>query len=82
MEYVLTEHARDALEKRQIALAWMERALTTPELTEADPVDSDVEHRLLRIAERANRVPRVIVNRKSTPMRIVTVFFDRRRLIP
>lgn len=36
MEYVLTEHARDALEKRQIPLAWMERAWSTPEATEAD----------------------------------------------
>ncbi|MGI9180844.1 MAG: DUF4258 domain-containing protein [Longimicrobiaceae bacterium] len=82
MEYVLTEHARDALEKRQIALAWMERALNTPEATEADPVDSELEHRIARIAEFGNRVLRVIVNGKRTPPHVVTVFFDRRRTIP
>ncbi len=31
MEYWLTQHARDALEKRQIAVAWVERVLDGPE---------------------------------------------------
>ena len=82
MDYVLTEHARDALQKRQIQIAWLERAFSTPEITEADPVDSDLEHRLARIPEFANRVLRVIVNGKRTPPHVVTVFFDRRRTLP
>lgn len=82
MDYVLTEHARDALEKRQIPIAWMEHALTRPEVTEADPVDPDLEHRLARIPEFGNRVLRVIINSKRTPPLVVTVFFDRRRTIP
>jgi len=36
MDYVLTEHARDVLEKRHIQIAWMERALTCPEVTETE----------------------------------------------
>ena len=79
MDYVLTEHARDALEKRQIRLDWVERALTAPEATEVDPVDPDLEHRLVRIPEFDNRVLRVIVNGKKTPLHIGTAFFDRRR---
>ena len=51
MAFELTEHARDALEKRGIELAWVERAFDTPEETEADPVDSELEHRLARIPE-------------------------------
>jgi Domain of unknown function (DUF4258) len=82
MDYELTEHARDALEKRHIALAWVEHAFGAPEATEADPVDPDLEHRLARIAEWGNRVLCVIVNGKTTPPRIVTAFFDRRRTIP
>ena len=39
-------------------------------------------HRLARIPEWGNRVLRVIVNGKSVPPRIVTAFFDRRRIIP
>ncbi|BCX11192.1 MAG: hypothetical protein KatS3mg067_0130 [Thermosynechococcus sp.] len=82
MEYVLTEHARDALAKRRIQTAWLERTLSTPEVTEADQVDRDLEHRLARIPEFGNRVLRVIVNGKQTPPVIVTAFFDRRRTIP
>ena len=82
MEYVLTEHARDALEKRQIPFAWVERVLSAPEATEADAIDPDLEHRLARIREKGDRVLRVIVNRNSRPMRIVTAFFDRRITIP
>lgn len=82
MDYVLTEHARDALEKRQIPIAWMEQVLTEPEAIEADPVDQDLEHRLARIPEFDNRVLRVIVNGKRTPPYVVTVFFDHRRTLP
>ena len=82
MDYIVTEHARDALEKRQILFAWMEQAFNAPEATEDDPVDSDLEHRLARIPWFGNRVLRVVVNRKRKPPHIVTVFFDRRRTIP
>ena len=82
MAYELTEHARDALEKRKIEPAWVERVIDTPEVTDADPIDPDLEHRLARIPEWGNRVLRVIVNRTTTPLRIVTAFFDRRRTIP
>jgi len=82
MDYTLPEHARDALEKRQIRLEWMERVLTTPEATELDPVDADLEHRLARIAAFGNRVLRVIVNVSRTPPHVVTLFFDRRKTIP
>jgi hypothetical protein len=82
VDYVLTEHAKDALEKRQIRTAWLEQALTSPEVTEADPVDADLEHRLARIREFGDRVLRVIVNRKRTPLSVITVFFDLRRTIP
>ncbi|MDH7499041.1 MAG: DUF4258 domain-containing protein [candidate division NC10 bacterium] len=82
MSYVLTEHARDALRKRQIEVAWMEQALNAPEVTETDPVDPALEHRLARISEFRDRVLRVIINAKRTPSHVVTVFFDRRRIIP
>jgi hypothetical protein len=30
MDYLLTQHARDALEKRQIAVAWVVQVLVCP----------------------------------------------------
>jgi hypothetical protein len=76
----LTEHARDALAKRGILPDWMERALTTPDLIEAHPIDVDLEHRLTSIAEFENRVLRVVVNVKVTPPPVVTASFDRQRI--
>lgn len=79
MDYHITEHARDALEKRQIIQEWLERALSTPERVEKDTIDDSLEHRLVRIPEFGNRMLRVIVNAQAIPPRIVTAFFDRRR---
>lgn len=81
MNYALTEHARDALATRQIEIAWVERALTKPELTEEDRIDPELEHHLLRIPEFENRLLRVIVNGTRTPPLIVTAFFDRRKTL-
>jgi hypothetical protein len=79
MKYYLTEHARDALAKRQIAIEWMERVLNAPDWTEPDAVDPELEHRLARVADFGDRVLRVIVNVKAQPPRIVTTYFDRGR---
>lgn len=78
MNYVLTEHARESLAKRSnIRLEWLQRVLEQPQQVEPDPIDSELEHRLGRIDEYEGRVLRVIVNATATPLRIVTVYFDR-----
>jgi len=82
MDYVLTEHARDALEKRRIPVAWLERAFYTPDAIEPDRIDPDLEHRLAVIREMDDRVLRVVVNVTVEPKRIVTLFLDRRITLP
>ncbi len=82
MDYELTQHASDTLEKRRIPREWMEQVLRKPEGTEKDRIDENLEHRLGRIADFENHVLRVIVNIKVTPPRVVTVYFDRRRTAP
>jgi uncharacterized DUF497 family protein len=79
MDYELTEHARDALEKRGIPLEWVERTLAAPEWVEKDGIDETLEHRLSRIQGFGGRVLRVIVNAHEAPPRVVTAYFDRRR---
>ena len=79
MKYVLTEHAREAIVKREISLEWLEEALASPEDKEPDRLDPDLEHRLLRVAEFGGRVLRVIVNVKGAEPRVVTAYFDRGR---
>lgn len=43
----------------------------------ADPLDSELEHRLSKIDEFEGRVLRVIVNPNVDPIRVITAFFDR-----
>ena len=77
MKYELTIHAKKALAERDIAVDWLERALTAPELVLPDPDDAEVERRYRKIPEFGGRVLRVAVNTTVEPVRIVSVFFDR-----
>jgi len=76
--YRLTSHAEAAALKRKIDPAWIERALAEPDWTEPDPAKPDVMHAFLRIAERNHRVLRVVYNPSVHPVRVITVYFDRR----
>lgn len=77
-DYLLTRHAEFALLKRDIEIAWVERALVEPEWTEPDPAKHDVMHAFRRIAERNDRVLRVVYNPSVHPVRVITAYFDRR----
>ena len=77
IRYELSAHSVAVMAERQIQLEWMERVLSKPERTEPDKVDPDLQHALGRIAERDDRVLRVVYNDKTDPWRIVTVYFDR-----
>ena len=78
MKCELTKHAELVIARRQIALSWVETVLSNPAAVEPDPVDPQLEHRLCRIPERDNRVLRVIVNKGTSPVRVVTAYFDRK----
>jgi Domain of unknown function (DUF4258) len=78
MDYDLTEHAKESLRKRSvILLEWLERVLEHPAKVEPDSVDRVLEHRLGRIDECGGRVLRVVVDPSHTPIRVITVYFDR-----
>ncbi len=78
MNYELTEHAKESLQKRtNIRLEWVEQALTSPHRVEPDSIDSTLEHRIFRVDEFDGRVLRVVLNANVNPARIITVFFDR-----
>lgn len=77
MNYELTQHAKDMLQERGIALEWLEQVVDNPVTTHPDLADDALEHRLGKIAEFNNRVLRVIVNIKVKPTRVITAYFDR-----
>ena len=78
LPFELTSHAEAAALKRKIDWAWIERALAEPEWREPDHSKPGVMHAFLRIAERNYRVLRVVYNARVHPVRVITVYFDRR----
>jgi len=77
MELHFTQHAVARMVKRQLQRDWIETVVGQPEAVEDDEFDEELEHRLGKVPELANRVLRVIVT-KSDPMRVVTMHLDRR----
>ena len=76
-EPVLSAHAETVISERSIQIEWVERVLSKPDKTESDSDDPDLMHALGRIPEHDNRVLRVVYNASTTPVRIVTAYFDR-----
>ena len=72
-----TRHAVQVMAEREIAVEWVERAVSGPTLRASDPNDPEVERFLRPISERDGRVLRVVVNTNAVPWRVVSVFFDR-----
>jgi len=77
MGYILTRHAADVVEARNIKQQWLDRVIEAPEKVESEMEDGDLEHRLGRIAENGNRVLRAVLNIRSKPEQVVTAYFDR-----
>lgn len=53
-------------------------ALDSPDRVLEDPDDPTLTHHLKAIAERDNRILRVVVDLQASLRRVVTVFVDRR----
>lgn len=77
MKYELTQHARNVLLEREIDMAWLERVLIAPQRVEPDSYDPELVHHLGVISQCGNRVLRVVINTSVSPVRVVTVYFDR-----
>ena len=81
MRYELTQHARQVLQERAIAIEWMERTLAEPQEVSPDPNDASVRRFYRVIPEFGGRTLRVAVNTTVSPWRVVSVFFDRNKRI-
>jgi len=78
MDWVPTAHASEMLKERGISPAWVSAVLAAPESVEPDRLDPSLQHALGRIPDHGNRVLRVVFDPSTSPVRLVTVFFDRK----
>jgi hypothetical protein len=78
INFELTRHAEDAPVRRKIEKDWVNRVLSFPQRIVPDAADPMLEHRLAKIPECDNRVLPVIINPHTEPIRVVTLFFDRK----
>lgn len=76
VKYQLSEHANHVLEERDIKEEWVQQAIENPDRKE-EKQDRTI-HFIKSIKEHEGRFLRVIVNPEVTPLRIITLFFDRR----
>lgn len=76
---VLTRHAQDMIEEREIDLSWDEQTISAPAYKEQDPARPEVIRAFRRIAERDGRMLRVVYAADNDTIRVLTVFFDRKR---
>ncbi|HKB57600.1 MAG TPA: DUF4258 domain-containing protein [Lacunisphaera sp.] len=78
MNYEMSQHAATVIAERDIRVSWLERALHQPNRVEPDRHDPELTHHLVIIPEHGDRVLRVVLNNRVAPVRIVTLFFDRK----
>lgn len=74
--FTFSKHASDVMRDRQIPGEWVIRALDVPD--RMDTQTDGTVHYIKTIPEHGGRFLRVVVNPGVKPMRVVTVFFDRR----
>ncbi|MGH7094148.1 MAG: DUF4258 domain-containing protein [Stellaceae bacterium] len=74
---VLTKHAQEAIDKRSLALDWIERTVAIPDFTHPDPSDPTLRHSFKAIDEAAGRFLRVVHRSEGNDIVIVTAHLDR-----
>ncbi|MBI5217488.1 MAG: DUF4258 domain-containing protein [Bacteroidia bacterium] len=75
-EYQLTEHAKNVFDERELKEHWIKLTMDEPDDVFYD-IDETV-HYIKQIKEFGGRHLRIVTNNKVTPIRIITLFFDRR----
>ena len=73
-----TKHAQEAISARDIAVDWIEVAVSAPDWIEPDPRHPDRIRSYKAIAEQGGRVLRLVHRPEGDDILIITVHFDRR----
>ncbi|MBV9553722.1 MAG: DUF4258 domain-containing protein [Alphaproteobacteria bacterium] len=74
---VLTKHAQDMLDEREIPFNWIERVLDAPVFEEPDTTHIGAIRAFAPIVEFGNRMLRVVYYDSEAAIRVITLHFDR-----
>ncbi len=74
---ILTKHAEEAIEKRNLALDWINRTVAIPDFSRSDPDDPTLTRSFEAIGEAGGRILRVVHRPEGNDIVIVTIHFDR-----
>jgi hypothetical protein len=75
---VLSKHAQDMVDEREISRDWIEGVLRNPFFEEPDRRNPGAFRAYAPIPEFGNRMLRVVYYDNESEIRVVTLFFDRR----
>jgi uncharacterized protein DUF4258 len=75
---VLSKHAQDMVDERDIAPQCIEHVLQNPVFEEPDPRHLGAVRAYAPIAAFGNRILRIVYYDSGTEIRVITLFFDRR----
>jgi uncharacterized protein DUF4258 len=73
---ILTKHAQEAVDKRKLAVEWIERTVAAADFRKPDP-DPALTRSFKAIREAGGRILRVVHRPQGNDILIVTVHFDR-----
>ena len=73
-----TKHAQEAIDKRGIAVEWIEQAVQAPDWVRPDPRHPERTRSYKVVAQRAGRILRVVHRPEGADIVVITVHFDRR----
>jgi hypothetical protein len=73
----LTKHAQEALDVRNITLAWIEATVNSPDFVEVDPRHPERTRSYKAVPEYSGRMLRVVHRADGDDIVIITVHFDR-----
>jgi uncharacterized DUF497 family protein len=74
---ILTKHAEEAIEKRNLSFGWIERTVVAPDFTRPDPDDPTLTRSFKAIGETSDRILRVVHRPEGNDILIITAHFDR-----
>jgi hypothetical protein len=75
---ILSKHAQNMLDEREIPVDWIERVLRNPVFEEPDRQNPGALRAYAPITEFGNRMLRVVHYDTQTEIWVITLFFDRR----